>query len=141
MVGVKKLFGKVSNNILESGLNIINPLVKVVMFDIRTENYTMSAVHDEGAVRGDDAIRVLSADGLEVIVDLTVLYKVIPSEAPRYLRRSERITEMLSFARSAEPGSGIMQFIMMQYHYTQQKETSFRTGFFQLSNPISRNAG
>jgi regulator of protease activity HflC (stomatin/prohibitin superfamily) len=86
MVGVKKLFGKVSNNILESGLNIINPLVKVVMFDIRTENYTMSAVHDEGAVRGDDAIRVLSADGLEVIVDLTVLYKVIPSEAPRVLK-------------------------------------------------------
>jgi regulator of protease activity HflC (stomatin/prohibitin superfamily) len=86
MVGVKKLFGKVSNNILESGLNIINPLVKVVMFDIRTENYTMSGVHDEGAVRGDDAIRVLSADGLEVIIDLTVLYKVIPSEAPRVLK-------------------------------------------------------
>jgi regulator of protease activity HflC (stomatin/prohibitin superfamily) len=86
MVGVKKLFGKVSNNILESGLNIINPLVKVVMFDIRTENYTMSGVHDEGAVRGDDAIRVLSADGLEVIIDLTVLYKVSPSEAPRVLK-------------------------------------------------------
>lgn len=86
MVGVKKLFGKVSNNILESGLNVINPLVKVVMFDIRTENYTMSGVHDEGTVRGDDAIRVLSADGLEVIIDLTVLYKVIPSEAPRVLR-------------------------------------------------------
>jgi len=86
MVGVQKLFGKVSNNILESGLNLINPLVKVVMFDIRTENYTMSGVHDEGTVRGDDAIRVLSADGLEVIIDLTVLYKVIPSEAPRVLR-------------------------------------------------------
>jgi len=86
MVGVQKLFGKVSNNILESGLNFINPLVKVVMFDIKTENYTMSAVHDEGAVQGDDAIRVLSADGLEVIVDLTVLYKVIPSEAPRVLK-------------------------------------------------------
>lgn len=86
MVGVKKLFGKVSNNILESGLNIINPLVKVVMFDIRTENYTMSGMRDEGTARTDDAIHVLSADGLEVIVDLTVLYKVIPTEAPRILR-------------------------------------------------------
>lgn len=86
MVGVQKLFGKVSNNILESGLNVINPLVKVVMFDIKTENYTMSGIHDEGTVRSDDAIRVLSADGLEVIVDLTVLYKVIPSEAPRILK-------------------------------------------------------
>jgi regulator of protease activity HflC (stomatin/prohibitin superfamily) len=85
-VGVKKLFGKVDNDILESGLNVINPLVKVVMFDIRTENYTMSGVTDEGSKLGDDAIRVLSADGLEVIVDLTVLYKVIPSEAPRILK-------------------------------------------------------
>jgi len=85
-VGVQKLFGKVNNNILESGLNVINPLVQVVMFDVRTENYTMSGVTDEGSKMGDDAIRVLSADGLEVIVDLTVLYKVIPSEAPRILR-------------------------------------------------------
>jgi regulator of protease activity HflC (stomatin/prohibitin superfamily) len=85
-VGVQKLFGKVNSNILESGLNIINPLVKVVMFDVRTENYTMSGVNDEGIKQGDDAIRVLSADGLEVIVDLTVLYKVVPSEAPRILK-------------------------------------------------------
>jgi regulator of protease activity HflC (stomatin/prohibitin superfamily) len=85
-VGVQKLFGKVNDNILQSGLNVINPLVKVVTFDIKTENYTMSGVTDEGNKQGDDAIRVLSADGLEVIVDLTVLYKVIPSEAPRILK-------------------------------------------------------
>jgi regulator of protease activity HflC (stomatin/prohibitin superfamily) len=85
-VGVQKLFGKVNSNILESGLNFINPLVKVVTFDVKTENYTMSGIMDEGAKQGDDAIRVLSADGLEVIVDLTVLYKVIPSEAPRILK-------------------------------------------------------
>lgn len=86
MVGVQKLFGKVNNNILESGLNVVNPLVQVVMFDIRTENYTMSAVQDEGSKQGDDAIRVLTADGLEVVVDLTVLYKVVPAEAPRILK-------------------------------------------------------
>lgn len=85
-VGVQKLFGKVSNNTLESGLNIINPLVKVVTFEIRTQNYTMSGVNDEGDKASDDAIRVLSADGLEVVIDLTVLYKVIPMEAPRILR-------------------------------------------------------
>jgi len=86
MVGVQKLFGKVNNNILESGLNIVNPLVQVVMFDIRTENYTMSGVQDEGSKQGDDAIRVLTADGLEVVVDLTVLYRVVPAEAPRILK-------------------------------------------------------
>jgi len=81
-VGVQKLFGKVNNNVLESGLNVINPLVEVVTFDVRTQNYTMSGVHDEGDKGGDDAIR----DGLEVIIDLTVLYKVIPNEAPRILK-------------------------------------------------------
>ncbi|NDP23093.1 MAG: prohibitin family protein [Paludibacter sp.] len=85
-IGVQKLFGKVDNNTLESGLNLVNPLVEVVTFDIRTQNYTMSGVQDEGAQTGDDAIRVLSADGLEVIIDLTVLYKVIPNEAPRILQ-------------------------------------------------------
>ena len=85
-VGVQKLFGKVNSNILNSGLNVINPLVEVVIFDVRTQNYTMSAVHDEGDKSGDDAIRVLSADGLEVVIDLTVLYKVVPIEAPRILK-------------------------------------------------------
>ncbi len=85
-IGVQKLFGKVNNNTLESGLNIVNPLVEVVTFDIRTQNYTMSGVQDEGTKSGDDAIRVLSADGLEVIIDLTVLYKVTPNEAPRILK-------------------------------------------------------
>ncbi|MDY0104774.1 MAG: prohibitin family protein [Lentimicrobium sp.] len=86
-VGVQKLFGKVNNNTLESGLNIINPLAEVVTFDIRTQNYTMSGVSDEGDKSSDDAIRVLSADGLEVVIDLTVLYKVIPNEAPRILQQ------------------------------------------------------
>ncbi len=86
MVGVKKLFGKVSNNTLESGLNLINPLAKVVMFDMRTQNYTMSGIRDEGTQQTDDAIHVLSADGLEVIVDLTVLFKIVPTEAPRILK-------------------------------------------------------
>jgi regulator of protease activity HflC (stomatin/prohibitin superfamily) len=46
----------------------------------------MSGVLDEGTKQGDDAIHVLSADGLEVVIDLTVLYRVIPSEAPRILK-------------------------------------------------------
>jgi len=86
-VGVQKLFGKVNSNILESGLNIVNPLVEVVTFDVRTQNYTMTGVNDEGDKSGDDAIRVLSADGLEVVIDLTVLYRVIPSETPRILQQ------------------------------------------------------
>jgi regulator of protease activity HflC (stomatin/prohibitin superfamily) len=85
-VGVQVLFGQVQPGTLESGLNIVNPLTNVEVFDIKTQNYTMSGVHDEGTQTGDDAIRVLTADGLEVVVDLTVLYRVIPNKAPDILR-------------------------------------------------------
>lgn len=85
-VGVKTLFGKVNNDVLYSGLNIVNPMMKVTTFDVKTQNYTMSGVNDEGQKVGDDAIRVLSADGLEVIIDLSVLFKVKPSAAPEILR-------------------------------------------------------
>lgn len=81
-VGVQSLFGKVSSNVLETGLNFVNPLVEVVVFDTKTQNYTMSAAVAEGDQSGDDAIRVLSADGLEVVIDLTVLYKILPTSAP-----------------------------------------------------------
>ena len=64
-------------------LNVVNPLVDVTRFDTRTQNYTMSAVHGEGQQAGDDAIRVLSTDGLEVVIDLTVLYHVVPDQAPK----------------------------------------------------------
>ncbi len=87
-VGVKKLFGKVQADVLNSGLNFVNPLVVVERLDVRTLNYTMSGVHDEGTKSGDDAIKVLTADGLEVTIDLTVLYRVIPSEAPRLIKET-----------------------------------------------------
>ncbi len=85
-VGVQTLFGKVQSGILTEGLNVVNPLVEVVHFDIRTQNYTMSGVQDEGQKMGDDAIRVLSADGLEVQIDLTVLFRVVPDKSPEILR-------------------------------------------------------
>ncbi|TBR18923.1 MAG: prohibitin family protein [Chitinophagaceae bacterium] len=82
-VGVKSLFGKVQNDVLGSGLHFINPLMVVTRLDIKTQNYTMSGVHDEGAQQGDDAIRVLTADGLEVTIDLTVLFRLSDADAPR----------------------------------------------------------
>jgi len=85
-VGVKSLYGSVQPDVLESGLHVVNPLLDITVFDVQTQNYTMSAVHNEGAQEGDDAIRVLSNDGLEVVIDLTVLYRVIPNEAPKILK-------------------------------------------------------
>jgi regulator of protease activity HflC (stomatin/prohibitin superfamily) len=85
-VGVQKLFGKVQDNVLYEGLSLVNPLVQVVEISTQTKNYTMSSVQDEGQKSGDDAIRVLAADGLEVTIDMTVLYRVLPQDAPRIIR-------------------------------------------------------
>jgi regulator of protease activity HflC (stomatin/prohibitin superfamily) len=86
-VGVQSLYGNVQPDILESGLHLINPLLEVTDFDIQTQNYTMSAIHGEGSVAGDDAIRVLSNDGLEVVIDLTVLFRVSPESAPKIFKQ------------------------------------------------------
>ena len=86
-VGVKSLYGSVQPDVLESGLHLINPLLDVTNFDIQTQNYTMSAIHEEGAKQGDDAIRVLSNDGLEVVIDLTVLYRVSPEASPKIFKQ------------------------------------------------------
>ncbi len=85
-VGVQKLFGKVDNNVLESGLSFVNPLVTITDINVRTQNYTMSGIHNEGKKEGDDAIRVLTSDGLEVTLDLTVLYHINRPDAPRIVQ-------------------------------------------------------
>ena len=84
-VGVKTLFGKVQPGVLTEGLNFINPAMEITRFDVRTQNYTMSGMQDERA-SGDDAIHVLSADGLEVVIDMTILYRMTGDKAPEILR-------------------------------------------------------
>ncbi len=87
-IGVKSLFGNIQNEVLGSGLHFINPLYVIEKLDVKTQNYTMSGVKDEGTKEGDDAIRVLTSDGLEVTIDLTVLYRVVSPDAPKLLRET-----------------------------------------------------
>jgi len=81
-VGVQSVFGNVKKQTLNSGLNFVNPLADVKELDLKTQNYTMSGIHDEGSKSGDDAIKVLSKDGLEVTIDLTVLFRIVSAKAP-----------------------------------------------------------
>lgn len=84
-VGVKSLFGQIRPDVFYPGLHVINPLIKVKSVDIKTQNYTMSGVHDEGDKIGDDGIKALTKDGLEVQMDVTVLYRVLGESAPKIL--------------------------------------------------------
>ncbi len=87
-VGIKVLFGSVKKEVLGSGLHFVNPLYEIKKVDVKTQNYTMSGVLDEGNKVGDDAIRVLTSDGLEVTIDLTVLYRVGAVDAPKLYQQT-----------------------------------------------------
>lgn len=87
-IGVKSLFGKIQEDVLYPGLHVINPLLTITQMDTKTQNYTMSGVHDEGTKSGDDAIRALTKDGLEVVIDVTVLYRIIANSAPKIINET-----------------------------------------------------
>jgi regulator of protease activity HflC (stomatin/prohibitin superfamily) len=86
-VGVKVLFGKVSQNIITEGMHIVNPLLSIKKISIRTQEYTMSIAEREGRVKGDDSITGLTKEGLSVLLDLTVWYRVVPEQAPNLYQK------------------------------------------------------
>jgi len=85
-VGVITRFGKVSPNSLDSGIHLISPLKRVHQMSVRTEEYTMAAASSEGEKTGDDSISCLSAEGLKVDLDITVLYKLDSTKASEVYR-------------------------------------------------------
>lgn len=130
-VGVTKLFGKVQKETLSPGLNFINPLYDVEKLDIRTQNYTMSAVHSEGQKEGDDAIRVLTSDGLEVTIDLTVLFRLNPAEAPRLLKEtgSDYIDKIIRPISRTKIRDNAVRFEAVSLYSTRREE--FETRIFK----------
>jgi regulator of protease activity HflC (stomatin/prohibitin superfamily) len=75
-VGVVSLFGKVDNQELSPGMNLKNPFAGVIKMDVRTQEYTMSSMTQEGAIIGDDAIDARAKDGASVNIDITVLFRL-----------------------------------------------------------------
>ncbi len=67
-VGVVDFFGKVSPNVLNSGLNLVNPFAKVIAISIRTQE-------------DKETMSVPSKEGLNVALDVSVLYRLDPSKA------------------------------------------------------------
>ena len=80
-VGVQTVFGKMQSRMLKEGLNLKSPLAHVHRMTVQTQSYTMSIVQEEGEKSKPDSIKVLSKDNLEVEMDLTVLYSLVPGDA------------------------------------------------------------
>ncbi len=81
-VGVPVFFGKVIDKPMSDGLHFVPPWISPQILNVRTQSYTMSHVHNEGEKLGDDSINVLSSNGMEMKLDVTVTYRLMPEAAP-----------------------------------------------------------
>ncbi len=67
-VGVLDLFGKVSDKEIHSGVNLVNPLMNVHHFSIKTQEM-------------QESMLVPSQEGLQVDLEVSILYKMKPDAA------------------------------------------------------------
>jgi regulator of protease activity HflC (stomatin/prohibitin superfamily) len=81
-VGVKVDRGSVKPDYLVEGFHMINPWYNIIEMSARTHTYTMSQKDEEGAVKGDDSIGVLSKNGMKITMDVSVPHRLVPATAP-----------------------------------------------------------
>lgn len=80
-VGVKKTFGKIDDDELKEGLNLIIPLVQHVdRVEVRTR--VLEFVSGKG-----NQINALSKDGLPIVIDIAILYRVKPEKAAELVKQ------------------------------------------------------
>jgi len=72
-VGLKDLFGNISDSTLDAGIHLVNPLLKIRVMDIRTQEITETA-------------NVPSKEGMNVTLDLSILYRLDSEQAPQVYR-------------------------------------------------------
>lgn len=67
---------------LGPGVHIILPIInEPILYPTVVQTYTMSRVTDEGQVRRADAVEARTRDGQQVLIDVSVLYRIDPSLA------------------------------------------------------------
>lgn len=84
-VGVISTFGEVDKSPRDAGLQYKLPWQRLTTMNVRTQEFTMSSQREEGTSAGDDTVRTLTSEGLTVGLDITVLYQLLPKEAPKVL--------------------------------------------------------
>lgn len=73
-VGVVDFFGVVSDNTLKSGVNLVNPLARVVKFSVQTKEHK-------------EAMQVLSREGLTIGLEISALYRLDADSAANVYKK------------------------------------------------------
>ena len=93
-IGVVDVFGNVSPNTLKSGLNLVNPLARVVQMSIQT-------------VEKKETMDVPSKEGMTMSLEMSVLYHLDPDKAGQvYAGKSAWRTRRRSSSRTFDPWRG-----------------------------------
>lgn len=74
--------GELAETPLGPGLHIIIPgIQEVTVYSTAQQEFTMAGEVSEGAARGNDAVVALTQDGQQVRIDVTIIYRISPSNA------------------------------------------------------------
>ncbi|MGQ9837529.1 MAG: prohibitin family protein [Cyanobacteriota bacterium] len=66
---------------LGEGLHLLLPVIETpILYDVRTQTYTMASQRSESQSLGDDALKVLSADGQQITLDVSVRFRLDPAK-------------------------------------------------------------
>lgn len=72
---VFSLSGGTRQGQLNEGTHLIVPfLQRAVFYDTRVQTYTMSGTNWEGEIKGDDSLKVLTSDGQEVKIEISIRF-------------------------------------------------------------------
>ena len=119
-VGVIDLFGKVNDNELNSGINFVNPLVNLHKFSIKTREM-------------QETMNVPSKEGLQVDLDVSILYKIKPTAASEIFKtigaNFENIVILTTFRSTARNVSVLYDASAL---YTESREVLSQTLFENL---------
>lgn len=77
---VVKYHGETTGDVFEPGLNWRTPLIESTeSVDVRPQTYSLTGSEWDGDTDSEDSIRIITQDGQEVDVDVTVRYRVTDS--------------------------------------------------------------
>jgi regulator of protease activity HflC (stomatin/prohibitin superfamily) len=109
-VGVVDFFGTVSDNTLKAGINMVNPLARVVNFSVKTQEIK-------------ESMDVPSKEGLTVQLEISVLYHVNPEKAAEiYKTVGENFAEVIIEPQFRSVSRGVTAGYEAKALYTSERE-------------------
>ena len=109
-VGVVDFFGTVSDNTLKAGINLVNPLARVVKFSVKTEEIK-------------EVMDVPSKEGLTVQLELSALFHLNPEKAAQvYKTVGENYVQILLEPQFRSVSRGVTAGYDARALYTSERE-------------------